>query len=153
MTENNRIIESNKGFSIYHDLVINAPISKVFKAITEPEHLKNWWPLKCSGNPEIGGKYNFYFAPEYDWYGQVIQFNSNRTFHIKMIKSDSNWNPTTFGFDLEKFDESVQIKFWHTGWPVCNSHFRRSSFCWAMLLNGLKNYAERGVVIPFEERE
>jgi len=70
-----------------------------------------------------------------------------------MTRSDSDWDPTTFGFELENAKKSVKIKFWHIGWPACNSHYRRSSFCWAMLLNGLKSYLERGVVIPFEERD
>ena len=137
---------------IYHDLIINAPIAKIFDAITNPVHLVNWWPLKCTGNPEIGATYNFYFTPVYDWFGQVVKCLPNRAFYIKMTKSDADWGPTTFGFDLEATDKKVLCKFWHTGWPECNAHFRRSSFCWAMLLNGLKNYVEKGVIIPFEER-
>ena len=31
--------KKNGSFSIYHDLTINAPITKVFKAITEPDQL------------------------------------------------------------------------------------------------------------------
>ena len=110
----------NESYSIYHDLIVKAPLNKVFDAITKPAHLVNWWPLKCAGNPKMGGEYNFYFSPEYDWYGQVVHFKSNRAFHIKMTRSDSDWNPTTFGFDLENANESVEIKFWYKGWPACN---------------------------------
>lgn len=38
--------------SIYHDLAIKAPLAKVYKAITEPEDLINWWPLKYKGVPK-----------------------------------------------------------------------------------------------------
>ena len=31
-------------------------------------------------------------------------------------------------------------------------HYGRSSYCSAMLLNGLKNYIEKGVVVPFEDK-
>ena len=142
-----------KGHSIYHDLAISAPINKVFQAITSPEHLINWWPLKCKGNPRINTEYNFYFTSEYDWYGKVIEVTENKSFYIKMTKSDVDWDPTAFGFDLEQSANNVLVKFWHIGWPECNIQFRRSSFCWAMLLNGLKNYLEKGIIIPFEERE
>ena len=140
-------------YAIYHDLKINAPIAKIFQSITEPEHLVNWWPLKCDGIPNENEVYNFFFTPDYDWYGKVIKVEKDKTFHIKMTKSDRDWDPTSFGFDLEQKADSVQLKFWHIGWPACNEHFRRSSFCWAMLLNGLKLYVEKGKIIPFEERE
>lgn len=138
--------------SIYHDLGINAPLKKVYEAITNPKHLVNWWPLKCEGKPMEGVVYNFFFAPEYDWYGEVIKAETDKAFHIKMTKSDPDWDPTSFGFDLQVNNSAVQVHFWHIGWPACNAHFRRSSFCWAMLLNGLKNYVEKGIVVPFEER-
>lgn len=139
--------------AIYHDLFINAPKKLVFDAISIPSQLNNWWTLKCSGKPEVGAEYNFYFSPEYNWYGKIIKCEDEKSFHIKMTKSDQDWDPTTFGFDLEQVVEGVQLKFWHIDWPECNHHFRRSSFCWAMLLSGLKNYLEKGVIVPFDERE
>lgn len=139
-------------YSIYHDLEIKGSIEKIFESITKPEHLINWWPLKCSGIPKENEEYNFYFTPEYDWYGKVVQLENNKSFHISMTSSDADWDPTTFGFDLMQKKEQVLVKFSHIGWPECNDHFRRSSYCWAMLLNGLKNYVEKGIVIPFEER-
>jgi uncharacterized protein YndB with AHSA1/START domain len=140
-------------YSIYHDLEINESIDNAFQAITNPKHLINWWPLKCVGIPKESEVYNFYFTSEYDWYGKVIKMEKNKSFYIKMTKSDSDWNSTSFGFDLDQKNDKVQVKFWHIGWPECNAHFRRSSYCWAMLLNGLKNYVENEIIVPFEERE
>lgn len=139
-------------YSIHHDLFISATAKEIFDAVSLPEHLNKWWTLNCSGKPEFEAKYNFYFAPEYDWYGKVMVCEEKKSFHIKMTKSDSDWDPTSFGFDLEEVEGGIRLKFWHIGWPECNHHFRRSSFCWALLLNGLKNYIEKGVIIPFEER-
>ena len=146
-------IKTNGDFAIYHDLFIQASLKDVFEAVTEPNLLNNWWTLNCSGKPELGTQYNFYFAPEYDWYGKVIKCETNQAFHIKMTKSDQDWNSTSFGFDLQKVNGGIQLNFWHIGWPACNHPFRRSSYCWAILLNGLKNYVENGIIVPFEERE
>lgn len=146
-------MEENKSFAIYHDLVVNTSLEKVFNAVSKPKHLINWWPLKCTGNPTVGEEYNFYFTPEYDWLAEVIKCIPNESFHIKMTKSDPTWDSTSFGFDLTSVNDRVQIKFWHIGWKECDTDFRRSSFCWAMLLNSLKNYLEKGIVIPFEDRE
>ncbi len=137
---------------IYHDLPIHAPIRKVFDAICLPDHLVNWWPRKCSGKPSLGATYNFYFAPEYDWYGEVVRIDKDQAFHIKVTKADTDWEPTTLGFDLKETEQGAMLSFSHINWTNCKDHFKRSSYCWAILLQGLKNYIEKGVIIPFEER-
>lgn len=146
------IVPKEKDFGIYHDLEINAPIEKVFAAITEPGLLINWWPLRCTGSPELHAEYNFYFGPDYNWFGIVHKIEKNKSFHIKMTKSDLDWEPTIFGFEIEYYPKSVLLHFTHLGWIKRNSHFRIASFCWAMLLKGLKDYVEKGIVIPFENR-
>lgn len=140
-------------FDIYHDLIIKATAREVFNKITSPEHLVNWWPLRCSGRRESGATYNFYFSPEYNWYGKVVTCNPNAAFHIKMTKADAGWNNTTLAFDLEENGDMIIVKFAHTCFQECNHHFRRTSFCWAILLNNLKKYIEKGIVVPFEERQ
>lgn len=141
-----------EGFSIYHNLFIKAPRQKVFDAVTLPEHLNNWWSLKSSGRPVLRETYNLNFTNMYDWYCDVVACMPNESFHLKMTKSDKDWNPTTFGFELEEKDNGTYVKFSHVNWPEENDHLKHSSFCWALLLNGLKNYIEKGIVIPFEER-
>ena len=94
-------------FHIYHDLSVRAPIQLVFKAVSEPDQLVDWWPQRCAGRPELGASYHFYFAPNYDWCGDVIQFRRNESFHIKMTQADMDWGPTTFGFDLKEIDQGV----------------------------------------------
>ncbi|WP_424960993.1 SRPBCC family protein [Ekhidna sp.] len=143
---------SNSGHTIYHNLVIKSSLDHVFDAVSNPDHLINWWPLKCSGSPQKGKEYNFYFGEEYDWFGEVVSCETGKSFHIKMTHSDEDWEPTTFGFDLAQDEGQVSLSFWHAGWQQCNNHFKIASFCWAMLLNGLKKYVEEGHIIPFENR-
>lgn len=138
---------------IYHSFIINAPTSTIFEAVTKPTQLINWWPLACSGKPEMKAEYNFNFTDTYNWYGKVVHFEQNKSFHIKMTESSEDWSPTTFGFDLESINENkTQVHFSHINWPNCNAEFKQSSYCWAILLHDLKNYIEKGLIIPFEER-
>ena len=137
---------------IYHDIRIKATRSDVYEAITSPRHLVNWWPLQCSGSPEEGKDYNFFFGVAYNWWGRVARCQEGVCFYIRMTDADDDWNPTTFGFDLREEGDGVWVEFWHRNWPELNHHFRRSSCCWAILLQGLKTYIEEGIVIPFEER-
>ena len=139
-------------FGIYHDLIIKASLESLYEAVSEPIHLINWWPLKCTGKPELGAEYNFYFTPEYDWFGKVVKLIPNHSFYIKMTRSDLDWDPTTFGFEMTEGNGKVNLSFAHLHWAERNAHFRIASFCWAMLLKGLKDYVEKGVIVPFAER-
>lgn len=139
--------------SIYFNFMINTDKFSVYRAVTEPEHLVNWWPLKCSGIPNEGEEYNFNFTDKYDWYAEVKSAKQWDHIHYKMTESDDDWNPTTFGFDLEEKNNGIYLHFFHKDWPECNTHFKHSSFCWAMLLKGLKDYLEKGTIVPFEDRE
>ncbi len=139
-------------YSIFHNLVIKASVKEVFDTVTQSEHLDNWWTLKSSGKPELNSEYNLNFTDDYNWFCKVSKVKDNETFYLKMTKSDKDWKSTTFGFDLETKGGETLVKFSHINWQEDNHHFRHSSFCWAMLLNGLKNYLEKGIIIPFEER-
>ena len=140
-------------YSIYHNLFIKASAKEVFDGISLPEHLNNWWPLKSSGEPKLETEYNLNFTDAYNWYGKVVEVETNKSLFIKMTDSDLDWNPTTFGFRLEAKENGTYLRFSHTGWINNNDELKHSSFCWAMLLNGLKNYVEKGIIVPFEERE
>ena len=139
-------------FTIYHSLIINASTKQVFDAISLPKQLNNWWTLKCTGNPILNAEYNLNFTDTYNWYGKVSSCISDKSFHIYMTKSDHDWDATTFGLELEEVDKGTLLKFSHENWQELNHNFKHSSFCWAMLLNGLKNYLENGIIIPFEKR-
>lgn len=143
----------NKDPAIYHDMTIDVTKSKVFEALTNPNLLVDWWPLKCTGKPQVGEMYNLFFGNEYDWYGRVIECKDDTLFKIKMTQSDDDWNDTIFGFKLSEHNSNTRLSFSHVGWKNCNREFRNTSFCWAILLKGLKNYLENNTVVPFELRE
>ena len=88
-----------------------------------------------------------------DWKAKVTQSERGKVFRLEMTAAEKDWNPTHFEYILEKIDKGTWMKFAHNGWESSNDHFRRSSFCWAKLLNGLKNYVEKGMIVPFEKRE
>lgn len=139
-------------YNIYHNLLIKASSKAVFDAISLPEHLNNWWTLKSSGTPVLDSKYNLNFTDTYNWFCIVSEVKNNQSFHLKMTDSDKDWNTTTFGFDIEAKDSETLVKFSHVNWVEANHNYKHTSFCWVMLLNGLKNYLEKGVIVPFEER-
>lgn len=139
-------------YSILHDFKIKAPIHKVFEFITQPEHINNWWTLRCQGTPILNSVYSFYFSKEYDWEAKITFLKTNTGVQYSMTKCSPDWEQTVFGFRLVQNNEDTEIQFYHSQWRHQNHEYRKTNFCWAILLMGLKNYVEHNVVIPFSER-
>lgn len=137
---------------ILHKFQIKASPEKVFDTFCSPEGLNSWWTLRASGKPEMGAEYNFFFAPEYDWFAEVIHLVENSELTWKMTGAMEDWMSTEVGFKLSLENGNTSVLFFHTGWKEASDHFAITNFCWGQLLNGLKQYIEEGVVVPFEER-
>lgn len=140
-------------YDILHDLIIDAPAAKIFAAITEPIHLNNWWTKEASGIAQVGQEYRLYFSAEYDWYAEVSICEVEHQFELKMTKADGDWNPTRFGFILTQQEQGVLLSHYHKNWQSTNHHYRRSNYSWAQLLRILKNYVEKGEIVPFAHRD
>jgi len=139
-------------YTILHDLNIKASPQKVFEAVSQANHLSNWWTKKCEGHAELGASYRLYFTPEYDWKAKVSICKIPVKFELQMTDSDADWSPTCFGFEIKEKGDHSLVSFYHKGWQSTNHHYRRTSYSWAQLLRLLKSYVEKGNVVPFEER-
>lgn len=140
-------------YTILHDLTIKASSETIYNAVSDPKHLNNWWTLKCEGCPLIGESYQLYFAPEYDWRAEVTLAQFSKHFELTLKECSEDWEPTKFGFTFKPVEsQSTMVAFYHSGWEVQSHHYRRTSYCWAILLHGLKQYLEKGVIIPFDKR-
>lgn len=96
--------------------------------------------------------YALNFGPEYDWRAEVIHVVPGQAFTWKMRKAMDDWMGTEVGIRLTEDKDGTIVDFFHKGWKEAGDHFRISNFCWGYLLKGLKDYVEKGVVIPFEQR-
>ena len=137
---------------ILHDLWINAKPVEVFKAVSTTKGLNSWWTLDSEGRAEEQSTYRFYFGPDYDWRGTVINCESPNVIVWEMHDCDDDWNGTKVGFHINQEDGKSHVQFAHHGWPEKNEHFRRSSYCWATYLRLLKRYIEHGEFVPYEHR-
>ena len=64
--------QTQESFTIYHQYKIKATALAVYDCITQPQHLINWWPLTCTGIPQMGEIYNYNFGPQFNWFAKVI---------------------------------------------------------------------------------
>ena len=139
-------------YDILHQFRIASQAQKVFDAFTSPAQLNNWWPLRSDGQPKMGEMYTLYFGPEYDWRAEVIHVVPGKEFTWKMTQAMDDWMNTEVGIRLKAENSGTTVDFFHTGWREAGDHYRISNYCWGTLLNGLKMWVEKGMIVPFEER-
>jgi len=140
-------------FSIHHDITIKSSPEKIFQAITTSEGLDSWWTKQSAGIPKMGEEYRFYFTKGYDWFAKVLMIMENKQIMFKMIHADPDWIDTLLTFTIiKKNDNTCLLRFDHTEWRSINDHFRRTSYCWALYMRGLKKYVEEGLITPYGKR-
>jgi uncharacterized protein YndB with AHSA1/START domain len=137
---------------IFHDFTIAGKRGAVFKAITTPPGLDEWWTKTSSGEARSGAIYELGFGPGFDWRGRVTTIVPNETFELQMIQAERDWTDTRVRFDLAAGSGVTQVHFRHVGWPSANDHYRISCYCWAMYLRILRRYVEHSERVPYEKR-
>ena len=67
------------------EIVINAPVEKVYSALITPEQLTQWFPNIVTIEPKIGGKVSFRFLKEstqedkdHEIVGEIVTFIPNK---------------------------------------------------------------------------
>lgn len=137
---------------ILHDFPIFAAARAVFDGVSTGPGLAQWWTERSAGTPKLGAEYALWFGPEYDWVGKVTRCVPLQQFELEITKADADWKGTKVGFELSPIDGGTQVRFYHTGWPKLNEHYRVSCYCWAMYLRILKRYVEHGETVPYAKR-
>lgn len=137
---------------ILQEFPIAAEPARVFRAISEPSLLDEWWTLRSSGQPAVGATYALDFGPEYRWGAVVTKSEPGVAFELRMTTSDSDWEGTLVGFELQPSGGGTQVRFYHRGWPDANAHYRISCHCWALYLRILRRHIEYGESVPYDQR-
>ena len=129
---------------IFHNFPIKVSPDRVFGAISSPHGLDAWWTKKSSGRPAEGEEYELWCGPQYDWRALVTKCVAPSEFELQMLRAHPDWNGTRVGFRLQG-DETTNVRFYHTGWPTANDHWRISCYCWAMYFRIQSHYAPASI--------
>jgi uncharacterized protein YndB with AHSA1/START domain len=137
---------------VFQDFPIKATARQVFEAVSAPAGLDAWWSQRTSGQAGQGAVYELGFGPGYNWLARVSRYVPDSEFELELIEADGDWTGTRVGFRLDQDKDVTRVRFYHTGWPEANEHYRVSCHCWAMYLRLLRRYVERGEVVEYDGR-
>jgi uncharacterized protein YndB with AHSA1/START domain len=137
---------------IIKEVSINAPVAKVWKAITDRDDMKQWYFNLAEFKPEVGFRFSFTGGDE------NVQFVHNCTITevVPMQKLSYTWEYEVFPgvvsvvtFELFEENGGTRVKLTHTGteqFKTDNPMFARASFTagWNDIIGqNLKKFAEQ----------
>jgi len=136
--------------SIYHQVRINAPVSKVYDAISMPERIGTWWDKQTVNQTDRGTVLEH--NPGLD-HGivklRVVELIPNRRIEWECISTHpesspaSVWTGTHFTFDLADGEgRYTTLDFRQTGYDEHSRFFGSNNFAWAQVLQNLKRVLE-----------
>jgi uncharacterized protein YndB with AHSA1/START domain len=130
---------------IMHQLRIEAPPERVYRAVTEQQGLVNWWTRDTKAEPTAGSVAEFGFNKR----GTVFRMKITRLDRPRLVQwtclgEHQEWEATRISFELTPDGEGTVLLFHHLGWLSTDGILPMCSFDWAMYLMSLRDYLETG---------
>ena len=140
---------SNEPFVI--ERTYNAPVEKVWRAITDRDLMKQWYFDIAAFKPEVGFEFTFDGGSEEKTYThlcKVLEVVPNKKLSYSWRYKDYEGN-SIVTFELFDEDGKTRLKLTHTGletFPQNNKDFAKESFAqgWTHITGtSLKNFVEK----------
>jgi uncharacterized protein YndB with AHSA1/START domain len=138
-------------FSIKHLFHIDAPIEKVYRAITTIEGLSNWWTNQTSGSGGLEEILEFRFGSRGFNNMKVETLIENKAVQWLCVDGADDWIDTYVSFELDTHDGKTRLRFTHGNWRENHDFYAHCSFSWARYLEGLRQLLETGKGQPFAQ--
>lgn len=137
--------------SIQHRLLIEAPVEKVYEALTTREGLAGWWTPDTIAKPEVGSVCRFAFGPDYFKEMKIRELKPYSKVKWLCLKASEEWIGTTVAFELEPHSRGTSLFFHHDKWKAYTREFAGCSYDWALFLRSLKFLCETGKGLPYPD--
>ena len=100
-------------------LTVNAPVNKVWKALTDPAELQKWMMMSTNFEPKAGKDFTFKSDPTEEWDGvfkcSVKEVIENKK--LSYIWDTSFINAETLvEFELTENGDKTEVSLVHSGW-------------------------------------
>ncbi len=141
---------------IKREIIIDAPIDKVFSAVSDKDQLTHWFPDMAVLEKREGGRVSFTFLrsdennldKDHEMNGKIIKFIPNRelsyTWHFRTKPEFSKDTIVTWRFEsLDKNKTKVILR--HSGFTEDDiQQYNEHSQGWTWFVNRLRNYLTKG---------
>lgn len=126
------------------EIVIEAPVERVWQALTEAEELEAWFPLDARVEPGLGGRIQMSWGHEYDEGLRIEVWDPPR--HLRTTWGWGGERPQITDYHLQGTDGSTTLRVVTSGFPEgteWDDIVEGTRLGWFFELQQLKHYLER----------
>ena len=122
------------------EITIDADAETVWRALTEGEELKRWFPIDARVTPGEGGAIWFSFGEGMDWEAPITLWEPNR--HLRSV--DPPPSKLAVDYYIESKGGQTVLRIVHSGFAAdaWDDELETLSGGWRAFLSTLKNYLE-----------
>jgi uncharacterized protein YndB with AHSA1/START domain len=140
-----------RGPEIRHEIPIKTSPQELYRALTDPRRLGQWWIPDTRGESKPGNVLEFWFGGDACQAMRVKALETDSRVCWQAVESDlSDWAGTEVEFVIQPQDAArSRLQFRHSGWQGEAERFPYYSTSWAIFLVSLKDLLETGQGHPF----
>lgn len=136
-------------------IYIEAPIERVWAALTDGEHTRLYWSRFVQSDWQVGSRVEFLRADKsklsHD--GEVLEIDPPRRLAMTFDVSPEGVGeaPSRVTYQLSEEDGATRLAVTHEGFPPDSAVLKGISSGWPQILSSLKTYLERGSAMAMTE--
>ena len=134
--------------TIHHLLHINAPIDKVFTALTSIEELKLWYTTEVQGSSKLNEIIEFKFGGV-DFHTKVIELVANEKIVMECVATSLPLVGQKVTYELDQNDEKTRVRFSQDGFDELDDFYANMNFSASKYLESLRQYCQNGTSEAF----
>lgn len=134
--------------NILFEYVVDAPVDKVYDAITQESGIKGWWTADVHLAQKEGSEARFGFGDHGEMRFEVSKLVPNKQVVWETVQAMPDWDGTQVSFDLSPDDNGTRIHFAHRNFATEDGSFAFVTYNWAYFLFSLRSYLEKGEGTP-----
>jgi uncharacterized protein YndB with AHSA1/START domain len=134
--------------TIHHLLHINAPIDKVFTALSSIEELKLWYTTEVQGSSKLNEIIEFKFGGV-DFHTKVIELVTNEKIVMECVATSLPLVGQKVTYELDQNDEKTRVRFSQDGFDELDDFYANMNFSASKYLESLRQFCQNGTSEAF----
>jgi uncharacterized protein YndB with AHSA1/START domain len=136
--------------AILMQMDVDAPVERVWSALSSPDGVRGWWTSQADVDVRPGGvtRLSFPDAPM-TWDLRTEEATAGRRLRWRCVGGPPPWVGTDIVFELDESSGATRVRFDHSGWEDAEEMVRIVTFGWGQILPRLSRYAATGRPDPF----
>jgi uncharacterized protein YndB with AHSA1/START domain len=138
---------------IHHVLEVDAPLSTVWSALTEPADMARWWSTKVESPPAaVGAVVRWTFEDGFNPDMEITALDPERELAWRCVGGHDPWKDNTFRFQLEALDRiRTRLRFWQDyAVELSDDAYGIYNFNWGYYMESLRLLCSTGTGKPYE---